>query len=104
LLMMEHRFLGKEGPGVSVIGFGAWQLNNPMWGGPDREASVRLVQAALRFIISHPEISTVIPGVKSEAQLKANLAAVEAGPLSPDLVSAIQQFWESEIADNPPPW
>jgi len=22
LLMMEHRFLGKEGPGVSVIGFG----------------------------------------------------------------------------------
>ena len=44
---MEQRCLGKSGIQVGAIGFGAWQLNNPMWGGPDKAASVRLVHAAL---------------------------------------------------------
>jgi len=29
------------------VGFGAWQLNNPIWGGPDEAGSIELVQAAL---------------------------------------------------------
>lgn len=44
---MQYRPLGRSGIRVSAIGFGAWQLNNPLWGGPDEAASLRLVQAAL---------------------------------------------------------
>jgi aryl-alcohol dehydrogenase-like predicted oxidoreductase len=44
---MEQRILGNSGISVGVIGFGAWQLNNPLWGGPDEQTSIRLVQAAL---------------------------------------------------------
>jgi aryl-alcohol dehydrogenase-like predicted oxidoreductase len=41
------RPLGRSGLAVSEIGFGAWQLGNPMWNGPDRDASLALVAAAL---------------------------------------------------------
>ena len=44
---MDYRLLGKTGLRVSAVGFGAWQLNNSIWGGPDEAASIELVQAAL---------------------------------------------------------
>lgn len=44
---METRLLGRTGLRVGVVGFGAWQLNNPLWGGPNQPESIRLVQAAL---------------------------------------------------------
>lgn len=62
-----------------------------------------LPQAALQFILAHPEITTVIPGVKSEDQLNANLAAASA-TLAPEIVAAIHDLWEREIAGNPLPW
>ena len=67
-------------------------------------AELPLAQAALRFVLSHPEISTVIPGVKSEEQLEANLAAAAEGPLSADLLAAIHGLWQREIAEDPLPW
>jgi len=62
-----------------------------------------LAHAALRFVLAHPEISTVIPGAKDRAQLEANLAAA-AGPLAPEIVPAIHDLWQREIAANPLPW
>lgn len=44
---MEYRSFGNTGLRVSAVGFGAWQLNNPVWGGPDEAGSIKLVQAAL---------------------------------------------------------
>jgi aryl-alcohol dehydrogenase-like predicted oxidoreductase len=44
---MEYRQLGETGLVVSAVGFGAWQLNNPVWGGPGEAASIELVHAAL---------------------------------------------------------
>lgn len=44
---MEYRPFGSTGLRVSAVGFGAWQLNNPVWGGPDEAGSIELVQAAL---------------------------------------------------------
>lgn len=44
---MQYRRLGDSGLKVSAVGFGAWQLNNPLWGGPDEATSLRLVHAAL---------------------------------------------------------
>jgi aryl-alcohol dehydrogenase-like predicted oxidoreductase len=62
-----------------------------------------MAQAALAFVLAHPEISTVIPGVKSLAQLEANLAAAET-VLEPDLVAAMQGLWDDGLAAEPLPW
>jgi aryl-alcohol dehydrogenase-like predicted oxidoreductase len=53
---------------------------------------------ALRFILSSPDVSTVIPGTRTTAHLAANAAAADAGPLPEDLVSALRAHrW-----DRPP--
>jgi aryl-alcohol dehydrogenase-like predicted oxidoreductase len=44
---MDYRPLGNTGLRVSAVGFGAWQLANPIWGGPDEAGSMELVHAAL---------------------------------------------------------
>jgi aryl-alcohol dehydrogenase-like predicted oxidoreductase len=44
----------------------------------------RLAETALRFILSEPAVSTVIPGMRSIRNVERNIAASEAGPLSPD--------------------
>jgi aryl-alcohol dehydrogenase-like predicted oxidoreductase len=44
----------------------------------------RLAELALRFILSEPAVSTVIPGMRSIRNVERNIAASEAGPLSPD--------------------
>lgn len=56
-----------------------------------------MAATALRFILAHPEVSTVIPGAKSPAQLAANLAAASA-PLDAATVTALRQLWSDEIA------
>lgn len=62
-----------------------------------------LTHAALRFVLAHREISTVIPGAKDITQLEANLAAA-AEPLAAEVVAAIHALWQREIAGNPLPW
>jgi aryl-alcohol dehydrogenase-like predicted oxidoreductase len=41
----------------------------------------RLPEIALRFCLSHPAVSTVIPGMRSTRNVEANAAAVAEGPL-----------------------
>ncbi|MBI2418530.1 MAG: aldo/keto reductase [Ignavibacteriales bacterium] len=48
-----------------------------------------VAEAALRFIISFNEVTTVIPGMRSERNLLANVATVEKGPLSPALLEQV---------------
>jgi aryl-alcohol dehydrogenase-like predicted oxidoreductase len=43
-----------------------------------------IAEAALRFILSEPAVSTVIPGMRSIRNVQRNIAASDAGPLSPD--------------------
>ncbi len=62
-----------------------------------------LAQAALQFVLAHPEVTTVIPGVKNEEQLRQNLSA-SAGRLSDEEVDALHELWETELANNPLPW
>jgi aryl-alcohol dehydrogenase-like predicted oxidoreductase len=42
----------------------------------------RLAETALRFILSGPAVSTVIPGMRSIRNVERNVAASDAGPLS----------------------
>ena len=54
---------------------------------------------ALRFCLSAPAVSTVIPGMRSVRHVAANVAASDAGPLPPDILQKlrahrwVRNFW-----------
>lgn len=43
----------------------------------------------------------MIVGASSEAQLRQNLASLDAGPLPPRIVDAMEEAWELTEADSP---
>jgi aryl-alcohol dehydrogenase-like predicted oxidoreductase len=51
-----------------------------------------LPEMALRFILGNPQISVTIPGAADLAQLDANLAAAEKGPLPEPLLAEIESL------------
>jgi aryl-alcohol dehydrogenase-like predicted oxidoreductase len=54
-----------------------------------------LPELALRFCLSAPEVSTVIPGMRRVAHVRQNAAASERGPLSPHMRSKLEAHaWE----------
>lgn len=60
------------------------------------DADTPLSVAALRFILAHPEVTTVIPGVRSVAQLRENASA--SGTAMPEeQVRQLRALWEDEI-------
>lgn len=62
-----------------------------------------MAHTALQFILAQPQVSTIIPGAKSAEQALDNFAAAEK-QLSPEVVQAIYDLWESEIQADPLPW
>jgi aryl-alcohol dehydrogenase-like predicted oxidoreductase len=58
-----------------------------------RAAGRSLVSLALGWLLHHAGIDGVILGASSLEQLQQNLAAVEDGPLPPELVAACDQVW-----------
>lgn len=54
-----------------------------------------LPELSLRWILSHPEVSTVIPGMRKVEHVQLNTAVSEKGPLSTALLQAIRNHaWE----------
>jgi aryl-alcohol dehydrogenase-like predicted oxidoreductase len=53
-------------------------------------AGVTLAEMALRFILSNPDVSTVLPGMRKAHNVEANAAASDAGPLSPELIARLR--------------
>ena len=51
----------------------------------------RMAELALRFCLSHPAVSTVIPGMRSREHVAANVASAEAGALPPDLLQSMRR-------------
>lgn len=51
---------------------------------PDVPSGMTMADAALRFILSNPDVSTVIPGMRKLANVRANVASANAGPLPSD--------------------
>ena len=62
-----------------------------------------LVSAALTFCTSFDAVSTVIPGAVSEAQLLANLDAMQ-HKLDADVVMRLQAFYHEEVRALKLPW
>jgi aryl-alcohol dehydrogenase-like predicted oxidoreductase len=59
---------------------------------------VALAAFALRWILMHPAVSTVIPGARSPEQARANAAAADLPALSDDVMAKITQVYDERIA------
>ena len=53
-------------------------------------AGMSLPGMALRFVISNPDVTTVIPGMRRVASVRGNVAAERAGALDPGLLKALR--------------
>jgi aryl-alcohol dehydrogenase-like predicted oxidoreductase len=50
---------------------------------------------ALRFILSNPDVSTVIPGMRKVEHVDANIAASDAGALDEDFIAQLRRHrWD----------
>ena len=62
-------------------------------------AGLTMPELALRFILSEPTVSTIIPGMRKLRNVEANIAASDAGPLHADLLSELRAHrWERQPA------
>ncbi len=53
-------------------------------------AALPLAEAALRFVLSHPAVCTVIPGMRRPAHVRANVEAVGRGALPDDVLAMLR--------------
>jgi aryl-alcohol dehydrogenase-like predicted oxidoreductase len=54
-----------------------------------------LPEMALRFVISNPEVTTVIPGMRRVVSVRGNVAAEKAGPLEAGLMATLRSHrWD----------
>ncbi len=60
-------------------------------------AGLTMPEMALRFILSHPAVSTIIPGMRKIRNVEANIAASDAGPLPEALRAQLRAFrWDRQ--------
>lgn len=58
---------------------------------------------ALRYVLAQSGVTAAIPGARSLAQLRDNVAAAD-DVLPAAVLRAIRQLWEERVGDNPVPW
>lgn len=64
-------------------------------------AGMSLAELAMRFSISHPAISTSIPGMRKPEHVRQNIAASDGVALAEELVEALRHHrWDRKVA----PW
>lgn len=57
----------------------------------------RTAQWALRWILDHPEVTTVIPGATKVSQVKSNVAASDLQPLSQETHQQLRSLYDNQI-------
>lgn len=65
-------------------------------------SGVTMAEFALRWILSNPAVSVVIPGMRKASHVAANLAASDAGPLPVELLAAARRHrWDRRPSPQP---
>jgi aryl-alcohol dehydrogenase-like predicted oxidoreductase len=70
--------------------------------------TMSMSEFALRFCLSHPAVSTVIPGIRNVAQAEANTAPADGIHIPPEVLRDLERFawrkdfWHDEVADDSP--
>ena len=67
---------------------------------PEGISDLTMAQMALRWILDHDAVSTVIPGASSPAQAQANAAVSDLAPLSAELHATLTDFYTAEVHEN----
>jgi aryl-alcohol dehydrogenase-like predicted oxidoreductase len=65
------------------------------------ENQISMPELALRFILSNPTVTTIIPGMRKLNHVESNLATSDAGPLPADL---LQEMRKHRWVRKPTPW
>ncbi|MDI7275716.1 MAG: aldo/keto reductase [Anaerolineae bacterium] len=56
------------------------------------EIDLPIAEVALRFVISNPDVSCVLTGARSADEVERSVAAVEKGPLSPEVLRRLDEI------------
>jgi L-glyceraldehyde 3-phosphate reductase len=64
-----------------------------------RQGGASLAQAATRFILMEPGVSTVLGGFSDAEQVEEIAAASEAGPLSPEELEQVHAVWRTNFSN-----
>jgi aryl-alcohol dehydrogenase-like predicted oxidoreductase len=60
-------------------------------------SEMNMAQLAMRFILNNPTVSTIIPGMRKEKNVRENIATSDAGPLPVDLHEALRAHrWDRQ--------
>jgi len=52
--------------------------------------------------VSHPAVSTTIPGMRRVSHVDANVAAAARGPLAPDVIAQLRRHRWNRVPDDRP--
>ena len=67
----------------------------------EHSEEMTLPEMALRFILTNPNVSTIIPGMRKLSHVESNIAASDAGPLPAELYAQLKKHrW----VRKPTPW
>ena len=67
----------------------------------ERGTNMTMPELALRFILSNPTVSTIIPGMRKLSHVESNIAASDGGPLPAEL---LEQLRAHRWVRKPAPW
>lgn len=65
-----------------------------------RESGISLAQAAFRFVLAHPGVTTALGGFSSMEQLKELCAVSGMGPFADELNERLHRLWQSNFAET----
>jgi aryl-alcohol dehydrogenase-like predicted oxidoreductase len=61
----------------------------------EHSSHITMPELALRFILTNPTVSTIIPGMRQLSHVESNIAASDAGPLPAELYEQLKLHrWE----------
>ena len=67
----------------------------------ERSTKITMPELALRFILSNPDVTTIIPGMRKVSHVQSNIDASDEGPLPKELIEKLREFrW----VRKPAPW
>ena len=98
----DHRNFNREGQAFNVgetfaglpLERGVELVEEIRWIAEGRESMAR---AALRWVLDHAEITSVIPGFKSARQVEDNLGAAEVRPFDEDELRRLAGFYTEHV-------
>lgn len=98
----DHRSFNRNGDAFNVgetfagLPFekGVQLARDLKWIGEGRGA---MASAALRWLLQNDDITCVIPGFKNAEQVRHNLAALDSPPFSPEELTRLRSFYETEV-------